>query len=256
MTVIIDGTSGITTPGESNTANATVAGTLTVTGATTLTGGATYGTTQTLAAGTTSAAPLVFQSGATLTSPLAGSLNYDGTNFYATIDTTSGRGFTSTTQIFRLAANGSAIGATIADYFGATSSITLAAAGVYEIEYVLYFTKTTNGTVTFTLTAGQTPVNVNAFYVGTPVGGVGTAGTAQTAAAVASASTTTALPATGTLTTAVNHQYVIKAIVEGNATTAGTFKLQVTESAGTVTPLRGSYYKVTRLAAGNVGTFA
>jgi hypothetical protein len=112
------------------------------------------------------------------------------------------------------------------------------------------------GTVTFTLTSAQAPVNLNAFYVGTPVGGVGTVGTAQTAALVASTSTAAALPVTGSLTTGVNHQYVIKAIVEANAATAGTFKLRATESAGTITPLRGSYYKVTRLAAGNVGTFA
>jgi hypothetical protein len=58
------------------------------------------------------------------------------------------------------------------------------------------------------------------------------------------------------LTTAVNHQYYIKAIVQGNASVAGTFKLQATESAGTITPLLGSYYKVTRLPASNSGIFA
>jgi hypothetical protein len=232
MSVVIDGTNGITSPGETLTS------------------------TQVLAAGTTTVPPVKFQSGTNLTAPLAGVMEYDGVDFYATADTTSGRGILPATQLFRLAANGTAIGATIADYFSTSSSITLAAGGVYEIEYVLYFTKTTAGTVTFTLTAAQAPVNVNAFYVGTPVGGVGTAGTAQTAAVVASTSVASALPATGSLTTAVNHQYVVKAIVEGNATTAGTFKLQVTESAGTVTPLRGSYYKVTRLPAGNAGTFA
>jgi hypothetical protein len=227
MPITLDGTNGITTP-----------------------------PTLVVQAGTTTAAPLDFTAGTNLTTPLAGAVEFDGVNYYATVDTISGRGFVNSSQLFRLTANGSAIGPTIADYFGATSSITLAAGGVYEIEYYLYFTKTTANTVTFTLTAAQAPVNLNAYYVGTPVGGVGTAGTAQTAAIVASTSTTSALPATGSLTTGVNHQYVVKAIVEGNATTAGILELQVTSASGTVTPLRGSYYKVTRLAAGNVGTFA
>lgn len=227
MTITLDGTNGITTP-----------------------------PTLTLQAGTTTAAPLDFTAGTNLTTALAGAMEFDAVNFYATIDTTSGRGFIPATQIFRLTANGSAIGATIADYFGTTSSITMAANGIYEVEFNLYFTKTTAGTVTFTLTSAQAPVNLNAQYVGTPVGGVGTVGAPQTAALVASTSTAAALPVTGSLTTAVNHQYIIKAIVEANATTAGTFKLQATESAGTITPLRGSYYKVTRLAAGNVGTWA
>ena len=227
MAVVINGTTGITSP-----------------------------PTVTLEAGTATAAPLDFTAGTNLTTPIAGAVEFDGANFYATIDTTSGRGFTPVSQLFRLTANGSAIGAAIADYFGATSSITMAIGGVYEVEFNLYFTKTTAGTVTFTLTSAQAPVNLNAFYVGTPVGGVGTVGTAQTAALAASTSAAAALPVTGSLTSGVNHQYVIKAIVEANATTAGTFKLQATESAGTITPLRGSYYKVTRLAAGNVGTWA
>jgi len=199
---------------------------------------------------------LVLTSDTLIGTAAAGNTEYDGVCFYPTADTTGGRAFSPNAQIFRLTANGSAIGATIADYFSTSSSITLSAGGVYEIEYFLFFTKTTAGTVTFTLTAAQTPMNVNAYYVGTPVGGVGTVGTAQTAAIVASASTTSALPATGSLTTAVNHQYYIKAIVQGNATVAGTFKLQATESAGTITPLLGSYYKVTRIPAANTGTFA
>jgi hypothetical protein len=43
MSIILNGSTGITTPADSITGNATVGGTLTVTGATTLTGGATIG---------------------------------------------------------------------------------------------------------------------------------------------------------------------------------------------------------------------
>lgn len=159
-------------------------------------------------------------------------------------------------HIFRLAANGSAIGSAIADYFGTSSTITLDAGSSYEVEFELYFLKTTAGTVTFTLTSSQTPVNVAAYYVGTAVGGVATVGTAQTAGLVTSTATASALPATGSLTTAVNHHYTIKAMVDVNATTASTFKLQCTESAGTITPLRGSNYKVRKLPSANSGAFA
>ena len=199
---------------------------------------------------------LVLTSDTLIGTAAAGNTEYDGVCFYPTADTTGGRAFSPNSQIFRLTANGAPIGATIDNYFGTSSSITLSAAGVYEIEYFVYFLKNTAGTVTFTLTAAQTPVNVNAYYVGTPVAGVTAVGTAQTAAIVTSASTATVLPATGSLANSANHQYYIKAIVQGNATVAGTFKLQVTESVGSITPLLGSYYKVTRIPVANTGTFA
>lgn len=156
---------------------------------------------------------------------------------------------------YRLAADRSAIGSAIADYF-ASAAFTMGAGGIYEIEWDLYFTKTTNGTVTFTITSAQTPVNIVANYIGGPVAGIGTAGAPITAAIVTTASTAAALPATSSLTTAVNHHFVVKALVEGNATTAGTIKLQVTESAGTVTPLRGSSVTIRQLPAANIGAFA
>lgn len=156
---------------------------------------------------------------------------------------------------YRLTATPSAIGSTIADYF-ASAAFTMAAGGIYEIEYELYFTKTTNGTVTFTLTSAQAPVNLNAYYIGTPAGGVGTQAAPITAALIGSTSTGAALPATVSLNNGTNHHYIIKVLVEGNATTAGTIKLQATESAGTITPLRGSSYTVRQLPAANIGAFA
>lgn len=204
--------------------------------------------------GTATVAPLDFTAGTNLTTALAGAVEYDGGAFYTTIDTTAGRGLTPSTQYLRLTSDGSAI-STIANFFGATSGITLVNNAFYEFEAVLYFTKTTAGTATFTMTFTQAPVNNDAFYVGTPVGGVGTAGTAQTAALVKSTATAGALPATGSLTTAVNHQYVVRSMFQANATTGGTLNLQLTASAGTATPLTGSYYKITRLPAANVGTF-
>lgn len=207
-----------------------------------------------LPAGTVTAAPLDFTPGALLTTPLAGAIEFDGSTFFSTDDVTDGRGFIPSVHYVRLTADGGAI-TTIANFFGATSGVALDANIFYEIEANLYFTKTTAGTATFTATFSNAPVNANAYYVGTPVGGVNTAGTAQTAALVKSTATASALPATGTLTTGVNHQYNLQAMFQANATTGGTINLQITSSAGSVTPLAGSYYKITRLPEVNTGTF-
>ena len=215
---------------------------------------ATFTSSVILPAGTTSAAPLDFTAGSLLTSPVAGAMEFDGSTFFTTDDVTDGRGYVPSVHFFRLTSDGSAI-TTIANFFGATSGMSLDANIFYEVEAYVYFTKTTAGTATFTMTFTQAPVNNNAFYVGTPVGGVGTAGTAQTAALVKSTATAGALPATGSLTTAVNHEYVLQSMFQANATTGGTLNLQITSSAGSVTPLTGSYFKITRLPATNVGAF-
>lgn len=156
---------------------------------------------------------------------------------------------------YRLTADRSAIGATIADYF-ASAAYTMSAASFYEIEWDLYFLKTTNGTVTFTIATSQTPVNVVANYIGGPVAGIATAGAPITAGIVTTANTAAALPATSSLTTATNQHFVIKALVESHATLTSTVKLQVTESAGTITPLKGSSVTIRQLPAANIGAFA
>jgi hypothetical protein len=207
-----------------------------------------------LPAGTATVAPLTMTAGTSLTSPAAGAIEFDGSTFFSTDDVTDGRGYVPSVHYFRLTSDGSAI-TTIANFFGATSGMSLDANIFYEVEAYLYFTKTTAGTATFTMTFSNAPVNNNAFYVGTPVGGVGTAGTAQTAALVKSTATAGALPATGSLTTAVNHEYVLQSMFQANATTGGTVNLQITSSAGSVTPLIGSYFKITRLPSANVGAF-
>jgi hypothetical protein len=207
-----------------------------------------------LAAGGTAASTsaLKLTSGSLLTTAEVGATEFDGSSLYFTTNTTStGRGQVVARQIRRLAANGSAIGPTIADYFGATSSINLPAAGVFEIEYFLYFTKTTAGTVTFTLTASSAPTGIFGTFIGAPATGVGS-GAPQSGYTGAQAAATAAFPATASLTTAVNHTYTIRAQVITNAAT--TFKVQVTSSLGSVTPLAGSFYAVRQVAA-STGNF-
>jgi hypothetical protein len=206
--------------------------------------------------GTANIPPAIFNAGTNTTTVLKGSMEYDGNVFTATNNVAAGRSYIPSTNIFRLTAAGTAIGPTIAPYYGATSNITIASNSVYECEWNTYFTKTTAGTVTFTIQAAQAPVNLNAYYQGSQVNGIATVGNVLTAGATTSTTAATALPVTPTLTTAVNFQFTVKAIIETNATTAGTLDLFITSSAGTVTPLRGSYYKITQLPFGNSGIFS
>ncbi|MFZ4620521.1 MAG: hypothetical protein ACOYNS_08175 [Bacteroidota bacterium] len=208
----------------------------------------------TLAAGTNSVDPLTFTSGTNLTTAAAGAVEYDGAAFYMTPDATTGRAQTANQQIFRLTANGAAVGPAIADYFGANSAIPTVASGVYELTFYLYYLKSTAGTVTYTLTNTSVYTNIVADYLQSAAAGIAATGNQGGAGIVGVTAAAAALPATSSLTTAVNHRAVVRAIAECNA--AGTIRLRVTCSAGTLTPLRGSYYTVRRLSSGNVGTFA
>jgi len=205
-------------------------------------------------AGSTIAPPLKLTAGTNLTTPEAGAIEYDGTTFYRTNDTTSGRGYEPSTQIFRLTASLAAIGPTIANFFGPTSSIQLAGGGIYEIEAYCYFTKTTAGTVTVTVSSSLAPVNLNGILqYGAAAGGSNT-GAANQIAIAASTATAAAFGASVSLSTLAGHAFTIRLLVESNASNSN-LRFLFTESAGTVTPLRGSYYKVTRLPSSRVGNF-
>jgi len=205
------------------------------------------------ATGTTDIAPLRIPSGTSLTTATAGVVEYDGSFFYATQDTTSGRGSVSVNQAYRLTSNVTAFGTAIGDFYGANSSINLAASSVYEIEFFAYFLKTTAGTATFTLTASSAPTQITGYYIGSGITGINVAAAPTTGYVGSAAATTAAFAATGSLTTAVNHAYRFNVTVITNAAT--NFRLRLTQSAGTATPLAGSYYKVNRISASQ-GSFA
>lgn len=208
-----------------------------------------------LGSGTASSPPLSIAAGTNLTAVAAGAFEYDGTVFYKTPNTTSGRGYTPSTHIFRLTANGANIGPAIANYFGANSAINLVGGGAYEIEAYCYFTKNTAGTVTVTITSSLAPVNLNGVLQTGAVAGGTASGTATQIALFNSTATGAAFGVTGSLTNNTQHVFQIRLIVEANASNSN-LRINFTSSAGTVTPLRGSYYKVTRLPATNTGSFA
>jgi len=101
-----------------------------------------------------------------------------------------------------------------------------------------------------TSTAAYT--NIAARYQQTAAAGIAAAAAGVDGGIVTTTTAAAALPATTSLTTAVNHNCIIRAIAEIG--TAGNIRLRVTESAGTVTPLRGSYYTARRMTP-NTGAF-
>lgn len=206
-------------------------------------------------AGSATECPLELTAGTLMTTPDAGSYEYDGVVAYFTNDDASLRGIIPSTQLFRLTANGTAFGPAIGNFFGANSAINLAGGGIYEIEAVCRFTKTTAGTVTVTATTSLAPVNLSGVIQTGAVGGGSAVGAANQIALYNSTATASAFGATASLTTATNHTMIIKLLVEANAS-ASNLRINFTCGAGTVTPLRTSYYKVTRLSAGNTGSFA
>lgn len=201
---------------------------------------------------TANTAPLEFTAGTNLTTPEAGALEYDGTFIYATPTTTSGRGHSGVFQTFRLTSNGGTIGGTIADYFGATSAINLAATSVYEIEFFAYLQKNTAGTLTWTHTASSAPTLISSLHRAGPITGIA-AGAPTTLYAGSRGATTAAFGVTGSISNNAFMAYEFHTRVITNLAT--TFTLRITCSAGTVTPQAGSFYTV-RQVSGTTGSFA
>jgi hypothetical protein len=158
---------------------------------------------------------------------------------------------------FRRTANGAAIGSTIADVFTTPSSLSLEASSVYEITGILYFLKTTAGTALWTNLFSSAPTLFTMESTQTAITGM-TAATGGTYTPLSlyfysQGATTAASAATGSLTTGVNHFFKFRGHIQTNAAT--NWRLRVTQSAGTMTPLAGSYYSIRKVAA-STGTFA
>ena len=215
---------------------------------------ATFGKTIKTRAGTATAgtSPLDFTPGTNLTVAEAGAVEYDGTFMYATPTTTSGRGHSGVFQTFRLAANGANTATTISDFFGTTSAINLAATSVYEIDFFAYLVKNTANTIIWTLTASSAPTLISSIQRSGPITGIA-AGAPTTLYTGSRGATTAAFGVTGSLSNNSFHAFEFHTRVITNLAT--TFKLQVTNTTGTVTPQAGSFYTV-RQVSGTTGSFA
>lgn len=208
----------------------------------------------TTAAGTTAIAPLIVTNGTNLSAATANAIENDGAAFYTTQDTTNGRRYNDSWNYFRLTGSGTGI-TSIADFFGSNDGIPLVANGVYEIEWHCWFSQATAGTATWTIVTATTALaNLNAEYWGSNIAGIGAVGAPQMAGVVTTASSSTALPVTGTEANAATHYFLVKAFLTAGNGSSNT-RLRLTMSAGTATPLINSYFRVRRLAGGNAGAF-
>jgi hypothetical protein len=113
---------------------------------------------------------------------------------------------------------GAAIGPTIANFFGATSALQLAATTRYLVHGMLHFLKTTAEAVTITLTTSTNVIGARGRYIGSPTAGGAAAATSAVNALMANPGAATAIPfpATPSLTTAVDHVLQFWAVVETN----------------------------------------
>ena len=195
-----------------------------------------------------------FGTGTTTTSAVTISerMRIDINGLITQTNATSGNGLIVGEQTFQLAANGTPTTQNVfADFFGATSSISLEASSSYEITAYCVFLKTTAGTTQWQLVASSAPTRMLGHYVASPITGIAS-GAPVFGYAGSQGVTTTVTPISGSLSTGVNHAFQFTIQVQTNAATS--FKLQLNTVTGTGTPLAGSYYKVKKIGA-STGTF-
>lgn len=203
----------------------------------------------TVGSGNTTVAPVKMTNGSLLTTASPGAIEYDGDVFYNSVSG-SGRGVVPSYHYTRLSQNGISVDGTF-NYF--PSALNLDSDSVYEVESVIFFTKTGSGTLTFKFVNSVPPALMNATFMGSSVTGMQAALSMQSASVIASTANV-ALPNTASLSSGTNHMYNFKALIYSNTTTASTLRLEMTVNSGNVTPLMGSYLRVTKLPTSNVGS--
>lgn len=201
--------------------------------------------------GTTTVAPLQFNAGNNLTTPVQGVVEYNGNNAFITADTSgaAGRGIIQASQFGVLATS-----ATVASggaFFTATVRPQLAQGQYHHFRYYLAWTKVTAGTLTYSFTpSAGTFTNLRA-EARTYVAGAVLAAVTNMASITATASATTTSAASASIANAALGYTIIEGFVVPS--TNCRLQLNVTDSAGTVTSALGSNFLVTNLGAVNIG---
>jgi len=203
-------------------------------------------------------APIKINPGLLLSIPESNAIEYDGLNLYISQnDITNGtkRAFIDSTQFYRLSADQTEITTTSeassVSWFGNNSSVSLLNGYSYEIEYVLFYTKTTsNGTLTLNFSSsspsGYTSLSASSSIFGPDIaGGIVNAGTTQVVS----------MSPTGAMVASTSGMIYVKGIVIPAANCGVQLKAHV--SAGGIVPNKDSYVKVRCLGNANVvGNFA
>lgn len=249
----------VTTAGQVSAAGNIAGGNITTSGLISATGNVTGGNITALirpSAGTVTNAPLVYTSGVNLTSATAGAVEYDGTVFYGTAQS-SQRGVMPTEHFIVLTTDyvGSDVSTAQAVFNSpASGTITLPASTSYFLEAVYYITRaagTTSHTLSTLFALGGTLTSIaytadTTSTTGTAIGTVSRKyATAATATVVTAASTT----ATENITV------ILKGVVRTN--TAGTFTPQIKYSAapgGAPTILANSYLRLIPIGTNTVAS--
>ena len=207
--------------------------------------------------GTAALAPIQLTAGTNLTTPVAGAMEFDATNRYFTNTTATGRGYVPSVQYYTMTANNALVSVTTITPFFQTAStaIPLAANGIYDIEIVCYFTRSVAGTHLYTLTNSAAPTSMNVDVIFSPIAGLSTTptGAPLLGAIPTTASAAAAFVATGSLAITTVHVHKFFIHLE-NAAAASNLRLNVTSPTAGFTPLRGSYWRSTRVS--NAGTYA
>jgi hypothetical protein len=214
-----------------------------------------------LATGTASVAPLKFAlTGAVLTAPSQGAVEFDGNSLFITGGTTtgSGRQVVLASQAFTLTTGGSVIAAG-SSVFGNTSRPYLLASHLYSFTIQIFFTKTTAGTITYgftntastnmelfsrvvTFPAGTSGIDYPLYTTGpTGTGNTGSSGTTSVASASIATNTNGYTIITGTVVASSNCRLDLLAVAMSGGGTAR------------ITPLAGSNFTYTDISSGNVG---
>ena len=226
-------------------------GTVSSTGLVTATGGLTAGSTVSLVAGTTSVQPLKFApTGATLSAPVAGSLEYDGAVAYLTPGfptTTSGRGSIAAPFYYSLGSAASQSNATTIQplFPGMSNGLYVQTGTLYDVEIVAGVAMGNATAKTATLTLGGTATYYQYAHelAFTQSAALATAANSAMAFSVTSAIVTSSL-------INATFSFVWKGQIRVNA--AGYFLPQITYSVlpATASLGAGSYIKVTPVFAG------
>jgi hypothetical protein len=126
--------------------------------------------------------------------------------------------------------------------------------GYYDIEIIMYFTKASSGTVTWTLTNSAAPTTQNVYFEMSPIGGIiAPPGTATMLVGQAVNATAAYSFAAGTLAPGSHYARFRIQLDNGTGTS---LTIQATVGTGTITPLAGSIWTARRLNTTNNGTYA
>jgi hypothetical protein len=149
-------------------------------------------------AGTTTRAPLVMTSGTSLTTPAAGSVEYDGVNFYATPTSGTGRTVIDSFGYFAVGATPIALTSATGAQSAFGKAYTVQASTAYQFEIVLNLTLGTTTTRTTGFSIGGTATLTSGYYNALTVVNATGASTAPTMAFTSTVATNLNLNATST----------------------------------------------------------